>query len=198
MPENNPPEPHFLLSIFPKKDFKDEELDLVISKFKRVTFSKHDYLLIEGNLANHYWFVESGFIRSFAVDPDGNDITTHFFSSGDIVIDWPSFFMRNPTRENIQALSQCVCWQLDFTTFQELFHSMIAFRESGRARLVGSYFELKNHHVSMIVDQAKERYQRLIREKPQIVQNVSLKQIATYLGITDTSLSRIRKELSQE
>jgi hypothetical protein len=50
----------------------------------------------------------------------------------------------------------------------------------------------------MIADQAKDRYQRLMKEKPQILQNVSLKQIATYLGITDTSLSRIRKEISSE
>lgn len=198
MSENYPPEPHFLLSVFPKDDFKEEDLALVISKFKRVEFAKNDYLLSEGSPANHYWFVESGFIRSFAVDPDGNDISTHFFSTGDIAIDWPSFFMRTPTRENIQALSACVCWQLDFATFQELFHNIVTFRESGRARLVGSYFELKKHNVSMIVDQAKERYKKLVQEKPRIVQNVSLKLIATYLGITDTSLSRIRKELSQE
>lgn len=50
----------------------------------------------------------------------------------------------------------------------------------------------------MITDQAKERYKKLLKEKPQIVQNVSLKQIATYLGITDTSLSRIRKEIATE
>lgn len=50
----------------------------------------------------------------------------------------------------------------------------------------------------MIADQAKERYKRLVQEKPHIVQNVSLKHIATYLGITDTSLSRIRKEIAAD
>ncbi|WP_226990068.1 Crp/Fnr family transcriptional regulator [Cellulophaga baltica] len=106
--------------------------------------------------------------------------------------------MRNPTRENIQALTDCVCWQLDFDTFQKLFHSIESFREQGRTTLVKSYFNLKSHNISMIADQAKERYENLLKENPLIIQNVSLKHIATYLGITDTSLSRIRKEISSE
>jgi hypothetical protein len=74
--------------------------------------------------------------------------------------------------------------------------SIEAFRDVGRTRLVNNYFELKNHSVSIIADPAKDRYLNLIKDKPDIVQNVPLKQIATYLGITDTSLSRIRKEIT--
>ncbi len=190
--------PHFLTHIFKAKDFSNEEIDTVISKFKKVNFAKNDYLLKEGKTENHYWFIESGFVRSYVVDTAGNDITTNFYAVGDIVIDWTSFFLRNPTRENIQSLTDCVCWQLDFDTFQQLFHSIQNFREQGRATLVNSYFSLKKHSVSMIADQAKERYIRLMKEKPHIVQNISLKHIATFLGITDTSLSRIRKEISGE
>jgi len=191
-------EQHFLNNVFGKTDMTKEEKEIAISKFKQVTFEKNSFLLEEGKTANHYWFIQSGFARSYVIDTEGNDITTNFFSVGDIVIDWPSFFLRNPTRENIQALSDCVCWQLDFETFQELFHSIRNFREQGRTTLVGSYFALKRHSISMIADQAKDRYLKLLKEKPHIVQNVSLKHIATYLGITDTSLSRIRKEIASE
>ena len=189
---------HFLASIFPQTSFSPEEREVIISKFRRVNFSKNDFLLSEGTVENHYWFVEHGFVRAFAVDTAGNDISTNFYGVGDVVIDWPSFFQRQPTRENIQALTDCDCWQLDFTTFQQLFHSIEAFREAGRARLVASYFELKKNRVSMITDPAKVRYRRLLTERPDIMQNVPLKQIATYLGITDTSLSRIRKEVASE
>jgi CRP-like cAMP-binding protein len=161
-------------------------------------FAKGDYLLPMNRTAHHYWFLESGFVRSFAFDPEGKDVTTHFYGPGDIVIDWPSFFMRSPTKENTQALTDCVGWQLDFESFQQLFHSIEAFREAGRGRLVKSYFELKRHHLSMVTDTAKDRYLKLIQDHPAIVQNVSLKQIASYLGITDTSLSRIRKEIAEE
>jgi len=186
---------HFLNKVF-GENLNQEELKVVISKFKEIQFNKNEYLLAEGKTANYYWFIQSGFVRSYVIDTEGKDITTNFYSIGDIVIDWPSFFLRNATRENIQALTECVCWQIDFNSFQELFHSIRNFSEQGRSTLVSSYFALKRHSISMIADNAKDRYLRLLEEKPLIVQNVSLKQIATYLGITDTSLSRIRKEIS--
>jgi CRP-like cAMP-binding protein len=189
---------HFLNNIFNETKFRQEELELIVPKFKKVEFTKNDFLLEEGKTANYYWFIESGFVRAFAIDTEGNDISTNFYSLGDIVIDWSSFFLRQPTRENIQALTDCICWQLDFETFQMLFNSIESFREQGRATLVESYFALKKQSISMISDQAKDRYIRLLKEKALILQNVSLKHIATYLGITDTSLSRIRKEVIQE
>lgn len=187
---------HFLKNIFSPADFTESELALILPKFTRVIFAKNDFLLQEGKIENHYWFLESGFARSYVNDIHGNDITTNFYGKGDIAIDWSSFFLRNPTRENIQALTGCVGYQLDFDNFQQLFHGIETFREHGRRRLVSSYFTLKNRSVSIIADPAKERYLQLLNNKPEIVQNVSLQHIATYLGITKYSLSRIRKEIS--
>ena len=194
--QNNMQDEHFLKTIFSPIDFKESELALIIPKFQRVKFSKNDFLLREGKIENYYWFLENGFARSFVNDINGNEITTNFYSENDVVIDWASFFLRNPTRENIQALTDCVCWQLDFEGFQQLFHGIETFREHGRRRLVNSYFALKNHSISIVADQAKDRYLQLLKDKPHIVQNVSLQHIATFLGITKYSLSRIRKEIS--
>jgi CRP-like cAMP-binding protein len=191
------PESYFLTQIFNPQNFKPEDLQKVIGQYKRVEFAKNEFLIQEGTVANYYYFLESGFARSYAVDLEGNDITTKFFSSKDIVIDWHSYFMKISCREDIQAITACVAWKITFEDFMKLF-SIEAFREVGRTRLVNNYFELKNHTVSMITDPAKERYLNLIKQKPDIAQSVPLKQIATYLGITDTSLSRIRKEIATE
>ena len=186
---------HYLTNIFNEQNFKEEELDIIISQYQKTEFSKNDYLIKEGSTANFYYFLESGFARSYAIDLEGNDITTKFFSSTDIVIDWHSYFLRTKCRENIQAITPCVAWKITFENFMKLFN-IEAFREIGRTRLINNYFELKNHSVSVITDPAKERYLNLIKTKPSIILNVPLKQIATYLGITDTSLSRIRKEIA--
>ena len=190
------PNSHFLHKLFPPEIFTEEELDQILPCFEKVNFKKNDYLQKAGVVANIYWIIETGFARAFVLNTDGDDISTHFYKSGDVAIDWSSFFLRATTKENIQALTDITCWQLDFNTFQRLFHSIEAFREIGRKRLVESYFELKNQSISMIADQAKDRYLKLVNDKPELIQNVSLKQIASYLGITDTSLSRIRKEIS--
>jgi len=191
-------EEHFLNSVFASSGITKDELKVIIPRYKQVIFKKNDYLLKEGQVEKSYWFIERGFIRSYIIDPEGNDITFNLYGSGDVVIDYPSMFFFAPTRENIQALTDLVCWELSFDDFQEMFNTILNFREQQRGLLVGSYFALKEHSISLIADQAKERYLRLMNEKPHIIQNVSLKHIATFLGITDTSLSRIRKEIVNE
>lgn len=189
--------PHFLSNVFVEQNFTKEEFAKIIQQYERIEFAKNDFLINEGQVANFYYFMESGFVRSYAIDLEGNDITTKFFSSTDIVIDWHSYFLKTKCREDIQAITKCVAWKISFENFMKLF-TIEAFREVGRTRLVNNYFELKNHSVSVIADSAKDRYLQLIKAKPDIAQNVPLKQIATYLGITDTSLSRIRKEMSKK
>jgi CRP-like cAMP-binding protein len=189
-------EQHFLEKVFASSGITKDELNLIIPRYKEVKFEKNDYLLKEGQVEKKYWFIESGFIRSYIIDTEGNDITFNLYASNDVVIDYPSIFFFAPTRENIQALTDCVCWEIDVESFQELFGSMASYREQQKGLLVGSYFALKEHSISLIADEAKDRYLRLLKEKPHIIQNVSLKHIATFLGITDTSLSRIRKEIS--
>lgn len=187
---------HFLNKVFEASGITKEELKVIIPRYKEIKFCKDEYLLQEGQVEKKYWFIESGFVRSYIIDTEGNDITFNLYSSKDVIIDYPSIFFFAPTRENIQALTDCVCWEITFEDFQEMFNSIASFREQQRSLLVGSYFTLKNHSISLIADQAKERYLLLLKEKPHIIQNVSLKHIATFLGITDTSLSRIRKEIS--
>lgn len=189
-------EKHFLKTIFNEENFKEEDLKTILSQYRRVELAKNDFFIEEGSTASFYYFMESGFARSYIIDLEGKDISTKFFSSSDIVIDWHSYFFKTKSREQFQAITACVAWKITFANFMKLF-SIEAFREVGRTRLINNYFELKSHSVSIIADPAKDRYLRLLKSKPDIVQNVPLKQIATYLGVTDTSLSRIRKEIAE-
>jgi CRP-like cAMP-binding protein len=172
------------------------ELTNLINAHKRVSFKKGDFILKQGDIADGYMILESGLMRSFAFDYNGNDITTDFFCNYDIAIEVLSLFQRIPTTENIQALTDCECWKLDFDVFQELFHSIPGFSEWGRLWMTNSLFHFKQRSVEMVTISAKERYLQLIKEKPQVILQSPLKNIASYLGITDTSFSRIRKEIS--
>ena len=173
-----------------------QELDNIIEAHQKVNLKKGDYILKEGETANEYLILESGLIRSFAHDYNGNDITTDFFCNYDVVIEVLSLFQRTPTKENIQALTDCVCWKIDFNIFQELYHSIGGFSEWGRLWMTGKLFQFKQRSLEIITTSAKDRYEALIKEKPQVVLQSPLKYIASYLGITDTSFSRIRKEIS--
>jgi len=95
----------------------------------------------------------------------------------------------------MQCLTDCVLWQIDYDHFQELFHQIPAMREWGRAWMVFELYLAKKRATEMITEPATQRYLHLMQEKPQIIQQAPLKHIASYLGVTDTSLSRIRKEI---
>lgn len=171
------------------------ELNQIIEAHQRVNFQKGDFILRQGDRAESYMIMEEGLMRSFVYDVHGNDITTDFFCDRDIIIEVLSLFQRVPTSENIQALKNCTCWQINYKVFQELFHSIDGFAEWGRLWMSNSLFQFKQRTLDMVTITAKDRYLRLIEEKPKVLQYAPMKNIASYLGITDTSFSRIRKDM---
>lgn len=188
---------NLLKDIYNYPGLNPSDLDHIRNAHKKTHYRKGEFLLKEGQTAHQYLILETGLIRSFVHDFNGNDITTNFFSENDIVIEVSSLFQRIPTQENIQALTDCLCWKMDFAAFQQLYHSIVNFNEWGRAWMANSLFECKQRSVSMITDSATQRYFRLLKKKPSVIQNAPLKHIASYLGITDSSLSRIRKETAK-
>lgn len=172
------------------------ELKQLFAAHERISFAKGALILKEGSVPNEYFILESGVARSYVMDYNGNDITTNFFTCNQVIIEVASLFQRSKSKENIEALTDCKCWKINFDRFQELYHSIKNFNEWGRAWMSNKLFEFKQRSVEMITDSATDRYLKLINENPDVLQYAPLKNIATYLGITDTSLSRIRKEIS--
>jgi CRP-like cAMP-binding protein len=166
--------------------------------FEHRTIKKNDFFLKEKKIADQYFYLDTGYMRSFAFDVEGNEITTGFYPPGQVVFEVSSFFNRTVSKENIQALTDCEGWFITYKQLNDLFHSIPEFREFGRAMLVKGFAELKNRMLATITETAEERYSTLLKNKPEIFQHVALKNIATYLGVTDTSLSRIRAALSKK
>jgi len=162
--------------------------------FSPKEIKKSDFLLKEGRISNEYFFLENGFIRAFANDVEGNDVSTNFYSAGQVVFEVSSFFNRTIAKENFQAIVDCDGWYITYEQLNNLFHSMHDFRDFGRSILVKGFSSLKIRMLSMITETAEQRYDALLKTNPEIFQHAALKHIASYLGITDTSLSRIRKE----
>lgn len=178
---------HFLLS--------EDDLKKIASLHKRIEVKKGEHILKEGEIMKSYFLLESGLLRAYVHDYDNNEITTEFFSENDIVIVPASLFQQTKSQENLQAVTNAVLWKIEYDQFQELFISISGFAEWGRLWFTYQVFMLKQRSLDMIQETATNRYLKLLKEKPYIIQNAPLKQIASYLGITDTSLSRIRKEI---
>ena len=168
----------------------------IADHFTPVSFKKAEFFLEAGKRSTEYLFLESGFMRSFLYDTNGTEITTNLYLPGNVVFEAASFFQHLPSQETFQALTDCTGWKITFEELNGLFHALPHFRETGRAILVRVLVALKIRTLSMINQTAEQRYAALLHSSPEIFQHVPLKHIASYLGITDTSLSRIRKELA--
>lgn len=175
-----------------------EKAEQIAAHFQLCTLKRHEYVLQEGNIGKEAFFLETGYLRAFVNDPDGNDVTISIFTPNSFVNNLVSFFRREPSQENIQAVTDCVVWAISYDTLQTLFHGMPEFREFGRMMLIMNNLALKDRIVSMIRNTAEERYAALLHSKPDVFQHVPLKMIASFLGITDTSLSRIRRDFAKK
>lgn len=182
-------------NIYNHPNIKKEDYKNIMDAHTKVEFVKNEIILNEGKISNEYFLIKKGLFRSFVIDYKGNEITTDFFSPNDILIEVASLFLRIPSKETIQTLTDCVVYKINFNDFQKLYSTIEGFTEWGRTWMSQQLFIAKHRAVNMHTQSASQRYLELMNQNPQIIKEVPLKYIATYLGITDTSLSRIRKEV---
>ena len=169
----------------------------IAEQFEEKALAKHDFLLKEGKVSG-YFYLHVGLLRAFTHDLEGNEVTTYFYAQNRVVFDASSFFLNIPSSENIQAVTDCQGYYTTFDKLNILFHTVPAFREFGRAMLVKEFVAYKQRTLAMINQSAETRYETLMRTHPEIFQYVSLKHIASYLGISERSLSRIRNEFAKK
>ncbi|WP_109436554.1 MULTISPECIES: Crp/Fnr family transcriptional regulator [Aquimarina] len=182
----------FILSIVP---IARNEAQEIANTFHPIKLKKGEFLLRENQTNDDYFYLEKGLMRTFLFDLEGNEITTDFFTEDNIVFEVTSFFNRVRSEANIHAITDCYGFSISYEELNTLFHDKPAFRDFGRAILVKEFMASKKRNYGMINRTAEERYQNLLTAKPQILQYSPLKYIASYLGVTDSTLSRLRKKI---
>jgi CRP-like cAMP-binding protein len=172
-------------------------LEDVVGHFEPASFARHEFFVAIGKVNTHHFFMTEGFMRAFTLNPDGEEVTMDFFNSNRPVFEPNSFITQTRSLENIQAITNCQGFLVSFQKSNELFHTIPEFREFGRRMLLNEFAAHKRRALSLITQTAEERYAELINTNKEIFQYAQLKHIASYLGITDSSLSRIRKEFTK-
>jgi len=185
----------FITDTYPILDYAAK---LIADNFEHILLPKNTLTLKEGKVNSDYIFLENGYMRSFVLDTDGKEVTTNIYKPLQMVFEVASYFQQKPSTENIETITDCSVWIGKYESFQNLFHSLPEFREFGRAILVKGFISFKERTIAMITQKAELRYEQLLKENPEIFQHVPLKYIASYLGITDSSLSRLRKEFTKK
>jgi CRP/FNR family transcriptional regulator, anaerobic regulatory protein len=171
---------------------QQEALFKISTYFEPTTLKKNDYFLKEGAYCHQLGFVKSGIIREFVYIND-KEVTKWISTSGYFVVDLSSFVFQQPARWNIQALTDCELFVIQEHNYQQI-GSVVADWQSLEKRFIAKCFGvLENRILSHLSMNAEQRYQQLFAFNSALFNQVPLQYLASMLGITPETLSRLRK-----
>jgi CRP-like cAMP-binding protein len=159
--------------------------------FNQVTLSRNEYLLTEGRICRHLYFLEKGALRGY-YNLEDKEITHWFGFENDFVTSFHSFTTGQPSVENIQLIEGSVLWSISKDTLTALLSQFHEIERLVRIAYEKYYIRLEERFVNAQFKTAAERYDQLLAGTPHILERVSLGQVASYLGISQETLSRIR------
>lgn len=178
-------------------NIKDEVVEKITETFKPFDLKANDVLLDQNTISTKTYFLEKGYVRSYLLNEDNEEITTNIYAAPCFVNDFLSFFRQQPTKEIYQVVTDCTFWETGLENVQYNFHNIPEFREFSRLLFVLNYHDIHDRLIEMASQKALTRYSNLMKKDPNIFQYVPLKIIASYLGIKDSSLSRIRRDINK-
>lgn len=187
----------FIRATIPNFNVSDSDIEKIVQSFERMSLAKGEYLLKQGRVSGYYVLL-NGHMRAYTTNDAGMEITTNFYTGERVVFEGLSFFLRQPSQENIVALTDCEGYYISFDALNVIFHEVPAFREFGRAILVKEFIAAQQQKLAFFNQTAEQRYLQLMNHSKDLMQVAQLRHIASFLGITDTSLSRIRRALSRK
>lgn len=182
---------NYISSIYPINNALKEDLAFLV---KRKFLPKKSQLLKPGEIANRIYFLEQGLARAYYYK-EGNEITSWFMAENDVIISVYSFFLQKPGVEYIELLEDSVVYYIDYKTIQEIYRDHIEFNFVGRILTEKYYVLSEERAMSLRMHSARERYGLFMENYSFLVNRVPLFYIASYLGMSRETLSRIRADI---
>ncbi|AFK03307.1 putative transcriptional regulator, Crp/Fnr family [Emticicia oligotrophica DSM 17448] len=165
--------------------------------FSKKKLLKGEYFIEQGQLATKIGFLESGVIRAFYRNDEGVEYNKHFFIPNALVGGYASMITGRPNVIIQQALIDCDLLVADFSQLSALYNSHPDLERVARRLAEFFFVDKENREIEIILLEADKRYELFQKRYPSLEQLIPQYHIASYLGITPTQLSRIRKKLSQ-
>ncbi len=156
---------------------------------------KKHTLLQQGEISKHAYFVESGCLRLWYND-EGNDVSVKFFLTGELVASLVSFYLEQPSKFGIETIVPSVVRIATKQTFLNQFDQSPHFRDYMFSVSVHCMSDYQDLFLNRIMNNPESRYRQLTEQDPRLLEIVPQHYLASYLGITPVSLSRIRKKIS--
>lgn len=170
-----------------------KEIDCTKLLWKEKSFKKGDLFLAEGQICKQVGFIVSGLMRYY-INHDGEDKTYAFARENNFICNNESFIPQTPSTKIIQALEDCEILQISYEDLQLFYKSVKQAERFGRLVIEQVFIQTLQDLSSFYTDTPKLRYEKFIKEHPDLQQRISQYHIASFVGVKPQSLSRIRKK----
>jgi CRP-like cAMP-binding protein len=181
----------YLLNYF---DFDTNDNGELEEYFEIKKYEKKDFLVKENTKSSDFFLILDGFVRTFHVSEQGEEITTEISEKGELVCSMYSLLKNEKSFENSQCITNCLICVISEKSFEKLCIQNPNWFQLGLKFLKNDILKKEERIRGFAKLKANERYQKLLTEKPNVIQNVPIIYIASYLGIKPESLSRLRSQ----
>lgn len=165
----------------------------LLSKFELIFVEKYDILINAGSPCQYAYFICEGCLRNYFFDERGEEKTRYIAFDNKFVSAFASFINQKPSTEYVQALEKSTLLRIKRNDFYELVENNTTFAKLYRHSLEQAHVFATWRIETMINMNAKERYENLLHEMPEVILKLSNKVVASFLGITQESLSRLKR-----
>ncbi|MGQ1947570.1 Crp/Fnr family transcriptional regulator [Geofilum sp. OHC36d9] len=188
------PDDNKLLYYFKKwSDITDKDEPVILSSFESASVKKKKDLLVAGDTCKYIYFITKGCLRSFYIDSKGVEHIYQIRMDNNWISDLESFFTQKPSKYNIEAIEDTQMLRISFERMEQLYTEVPKLERYFRILFQKAYINALKRLNATMWETAMDRYNNMLKEHPDMFQRVPLAYIASYLGITPESLSRIRK-----
>ncbi len=176
--------------------FDQEEITQIVPLFEYRKLNKNDFFVKENQPCNEVAFIASGIFRSYYTTSNAEDVTYCFRFPNSLMAAYSSFITSGPSVETMQAISPAELWVIKKSTIDTLSAESLVWTKYLKMIAEQQYLELEKRIFQLQKETALQRYMTLIRNQPEFIQQIPLQYLASYLGITQRHLSRIRSEIT--
>lgn len=175
-------------------DFNDSELQFIMPYFETRKIKKKSILLNAGKVSNEVYYIVKGCVRLYC-EKDGEELSTYFFTENMFAGSYDSFLARKPSKVAIETLEECEVLVLTHESLESLYQTFPKMNEFIRKAIEQRFVLLHDLFISYLLNSPEERYLMLQKDRPDLLNRIPQHQIASFLGITPVSLSRIRNRV---
>ncbi|MBC7886745.1 MAG: Crp/Fnr family transcriptional regulator [Ferruginibacter sp.] len=175
-------------------NFSEPDIEKIADAFEEKHYLKGDYFVQEGKTSKQLGFVEKGFVQYFVLI-DGEEKTTYSVGENNFVTSLVSFLQQVPSKENIRAVMETIIWVIDRNGLNQLQEDLPAFKNFYITLLEWQICCIDESRLDAIMLTARQRYEKMLRKEPTLIQQIPLQYLASILGVTPRHLSRIRNSI---